>query len=1156
VEQFPAVRAALDHAITAHFRDTSLLDVLAELSRQAGVLIRADARSVEQRHYWTTESVRTNFRIADMRLESILELIAEAFVVSWRIDQDGILITEKVAPKPGPHAVVYPLPGVLLAGAERRGGRLTEEAAARMLVGMVRPSSWDEASGLGHVRAMPGALIVAQTPEVQRDVADFLEALRRLAEEGTATSEEACTARRWPTIGAIRQALARRVSIRADGEPLLDFLDRLAAEQDVNIVSHDLGRAWGLPGVGSARVSLAANDMRLGDVLAWALDEQNLEAVVRHEAIVLVDSPTTDEQFTWRLLPVPADTLAALSSGSPDDPTRLLTRHVDPASWAIVGGSARVAVVPGGLAVLQTDARHEPVERFLLTLTQALDPTHVGDAPPLTPGEREIEQALDRPVTIERRGQTLRQGLTELFAAAGLTRYRIDDESIEVDGLRLDVADWPLPLRDVPPRSALRVIEQMYDIRAALDDDTLILTSSYSSDDIPLTPRFYRVPLLIGPSGKLDEATLLDLVFMHTEYEHWDEVGGPGTLSAISTCLVVTAEYRVHRKMRTFLDDLTSFVAPPSPHADARSLPSDSVRQRRLHAALAEPATIDADGRPLNEVLAQVAERHDLVGQLLIDSESLESFRVPSDTLVTVHIANTSLAGALTRLLGPLELDWTIQPDVLLVTTAEDVAYHFPETRFYPLPWLTTEHPDVTGEALMEAIIAHVWQAEHIDVVPDGLVVTHARPTHLEIGRFLEQFSRLLTRKDYPVLPDYAASISPDPSSAALVVDVRPFVTPAGPWTTDELIELTAAFPFAMRQNEPTVLGGIFLVAPQDAQARESIEQLLTDRDGCLTRLRRLTRAGETDEGLAACQAALADPSPVVRCQALALLAEMGAGARPAVPEILALLASDEWRVRYAAIESLATAGPAPDLAAAPVAELLWDENDDLRRAAAETLRGFGPGAASALPMLRRLLASDDKPDPSSESWSIIRALGAAALPLLIEQLEPPNPLFLDVCETLEKLGPRAAPAAGQLGDLLRRDLSPFHIQRVCSVLGKIGPGAESVIPVLIEVAQRERGGREAACAALGAIGRQPHIVVPVLEQLLFDQTSAAVRQKACQSLGQFGADAAPALPALRRAAADDSMGFIRDAAAIAIQRIESPPPATPKGKKNQGAAP
>jgi type II secretory pathway component GspD/PulD (secretin) len=72
-------------------------------------------------------------------------------------------------------------PAASRSGSPQRGPAL-EEALLRLIVGTIEPASWSDRGGSGTINYFPlgNALVVHQTPEVQEQIADMLEALRRL----------------------------------------------------------------------------------------------------------------------------------------------------------------------------------------------------------------------------------------------------------------------------------------------------------------------------------------------------------------------------------------------------------------------------------------------------------------------------------------------------------------------------------------------------------------------------------------------------------------------------------------------------------------------------------------------------------------------------------------------------------------------------------------------------------------------------------------------------------------------------------------------------------------------------------------------------------------------------------------------------------------
>jgi uncharacterized protein (TIGR02996 family) len=138
--------------------------------------------------------------------------------------------------------------------------------------------------------------------------------------------------------------------------------------------------------------------------------------------------------------------------------------------------------------------------------------------------------------------------------------------------------------------------------------------------------------------------------------------------------------------------------------------------------------------------------------------------------------------------------------------------------------------------------------------------------------------------------------------------------------------------------------------------------------------------AAAAPEAVAALRELLRAPGPM-RLQACFALAQSGPGAAAAVPELLALLDSDEEMARRAAAEALGRMGPA---AAVAVPRLLrWVEAKRaaaLRQTALQTLGRLGPVAADSVPALTKCLRSSDR-------WSRLYAaqalgrMGAAAAP-------------------------------------------------------------------------------------------------------------------------------------------------------------------------------
>ncbi|MDB6053080.1 MAG: putative lyase [Verrucomicrobiales bacterium] len=108
-------------------------------------------------------------------------------------------------------------------------------------------------------------------------------------------------------------------------------------------------------------------------------------------------------------------------------------------------------------------------------------------------------------------------------------------------------------------------------------------------------------------------------------------------------------------------------------------------------------------------------------------------------------------------------------------------------------------------------------------------------------------------------------------------------------------------------------------------------------------------------------------------------------------------------------------------------------------------------------------------------AMTALGAIGADAIPALLEMLADPNPVLQVRAQT---------------------------------ALGMMGAAAEPAIPVLIQMAETEVPGQ--AIYVLGRIGKRPDLVVPVLLKKLKNPDSGAVQ--ALSRFGRFSMEAAPYL--------------------------------------------
>ncbi len=245
--------------------------------------------------------------------------------------------------------------------------------------------------------------------------------------------------------------------------------------------------------------------------------------------------------------------------------------------------------------------------------------------------------------------------------------------------------------------------------------------------------------------------------------------------------------------------------------------------------------------------------------------------------------------------------------------------------------------------------------------------------------------------------------------------------------------------------------------------------------------------------------AALEDPAPRVREQALRGLGILGPRAAAAAPAMIARLRDAEPEVRQCALAALGDLGPAAAASVPPMVEAFRDGLADFRELA-RALRSLGAAAEAALPLLMEGLASRDgfQREAAAEALGAIGPAAARAAHGLATLLHDPahgRPLDTDRFLRKPSLFERAlAWASGQ-----EEEEEPQAGEETRAVLEE----------------SRARSLRQATARALGGLGPAVgETAVRALAQALSDR-DRYVKRNAAEALARFGEAAAAACPAL-----------------------------------------
>jgi HEAT repeat protein len=266
-------------------------------------------------------------------------------------------------------------------------------------------------------------------------------------------------------------------------------------------------------------------------------------------------------------------------------------------------------------------------------------------------------------------------------------------------------------------------------------------------------------------------------------------------------------------------------------------------------------------------------------------------------------------------------------------------------------------------------------------------------------------------------------------------------------------------------------------------------------------------------EHVAVLHAALRDASRANgRKYAIDQLANAGAAAEPAVPELVAVLK-----------------GPAEPL--------------PHRAGAAYALGMLGPRAAPATRELIRALGASEYELSSNASSALMQVVRQpeAILDVLIEALaDRPNlPGRIYAAQQLASAKAKAAPAVPLLLEALQTAGEPQLQGAAAYALGQVGPAAESAVPALLGLLDHDQYEvADAASTALRLIVPKPARVLGVILEQLKDESNRPARIFAARWAGEIGPDAAAAVPLLAGALGDTGSPELRAAAAEALGRL------------------
>ena len=208
-EPYATFQRALDAAASIEVADRPLSEVVEQIKAEHELPIHIDVKALEEEGVGTETPVSRN--IHGIPLRELLHLLMNDLDLTYVIHNEVLMITTKAEAEAMLTTRVYPvfdlaclprgkgegagpglwaklvLPGAMGAGRPRGRDHTGTDYASLIngLTASIAPTTWDDVGGPGAVMgfAPAGALIISQTTEVHEEIAQYLKALRDVAEE-------------------------------------------------------------------------------------------------------------------------------------------------------------------------------------------------------------------------------------------------------------------------------------------------------------------------------------------------------------------------------------------------------------------------------------------------------------------------------------------------------------------------------------------------------------------------------------------------------------------------------------------------------------------------------------------------------------------------------------------------------------------------------------------------------------------------------------------------------------------------------------------------------------------------------------------------------------------------------------------------------------
>jgi hypothetical protein len=747
-----AAEALLDKPIRVDGRTLTLHEFSREIARQTGLNVSIDEEAVARVHgdYLGTSRQRRpppyelslRLPIGPFTARTALDHVLYSTYLDYDFDGSTLIITTQDAAESKLQTVVYPLPQPMLAD-------VTEDEWVELITTAVEPHGWDGVGGPGHIVAVPGALVVVQTPAIHRQLRQFLDGLAGLEQLPDSLEPRVLL---WQCDAAARQklqsALDRSASIACFQRPFRAVVEQIAEEHGIAIAI-DADRLEESGVSLEQPVTLELKDVSLRSLLRHLLHMLELALIDRGDALVITTPEQAEEHLQVVAYPV-HDLVWTDGLADFDSLIELITTNVSPQSWSEGNNNFTSTLGSAWLILPQTTEVQVEIQSILTRLRAGVaaggEPAVAGSEPEAAAHDR-IRAALRRPTPLDFDQTPLRQ-VFERLAAELHIQILLDERLLREAGVSIDEPiTWHEPA--IPLGSQLYWMLRELDLMWTIRDECLVITTTAETEWKHAT-QIYDVrnladPDLGLPGGLETVQTLIEKLVPDSLSAHrgWREV------TEFQGLLVVSDAPAVHDAMERLLVALETHCRQrsPAPGNQPWVVPVDpSPAAERIERILGERINVDYCGLPLVEVLRDLAYRLEL--PVAFDQPALmdvEGYNFLEPVSISAH--GRPLVEILDELLAPTQYDFDIRGDVLFFTFKVRRSDAALQTRFYRVNDLLPGYDRSEVARLCDSLVAvqpSYWSEQQGGpgvVLPAGrdwLAVSAPWRKHQEVAEWLK----------------------------------------------------------------------------------------------------------------------------------------------------------------------------------------------------------------------------------------------------------------------------------------------------------------------------------------------------------------------------------------------------------------------------------